>query len=241
MTSQETNQNQEMLNAIEVEPVVCSDIPMAPSNLVSLIQPSVLADGRKQAWQQLELLRQKGILKPDGTIFDLGCGYGRMAYPLRSYLNNKGRYIGYDVFGPFIDFLSSAFAVDKRFSFFHININNEQYNQGGQATFCGWPIADRSVDTTVAVSLFTHIDTVITAAYFNELKRIMKPDGMLFMQMYRTNNPELVTETAFRTVRLEQFWLNLFDQFGCEIVDQWSGDMALNMFHDAWNVILKMG
>src|ERR1700756_1752004 len=36
-------------------------------------------------------------LQPGDAVLDVGCGAGRMALPLTSYLNGEGRYAGFDV------------------------------------------------------------------------------------------------------------------------------------------------
>jgi hypothetical protein len=38
-----------------------------------------------------------GSLLPDDRVFEIGCGMGRMAMPIRRYLSEKGRYHGMDV------------------------------------------------------------------------------------------------------------------------------------------------
>ena len=38
-----------------------------------------------------------GELKPYEAVLDVGCGCGRMSLPLTTYLNNKGRYYGFDI------------------------------------------------------------------------------------------------------------------------------------------------
>ena len=41
-----------------------------------------------------------GDLKPYHRILDIGCSVGRLAMPLRNYLNDKGSYVGLDVVPP---------------------------------------------------------------------------------------------------------------------------------------------
>src|SRR6202030_2923541 len=36
-------------------------------------------------------------LQPGDAVLDVGCGSGRMALPLTGYLNQEGRYAGFDV------------------------------------------------------------------------------------------------------------------------------------------------
>ena len=38
-----------------------------------------------------------GELKPSERVLDVGCGIGRMAIPLTKYLDERGRYEGFDI------------------------------------------------------------------------------------------------------------------------------------------------
>jgi SAM-dependent methyltransferase len=56
-------------------------------------RPSFQAAGE----QYLKMFIELGGLEPDERVLDIGCGPGRMAVPLATYLSPAGSYVGMDV------------------------------------------------------------------------------------------------------------------------------------------------
>src|ERR1700730_7662335 len=52
-------------------------------------------DFRKTGMEFRRLFTEYGGLKPDHKVLDIGCGIGRMAGPLTSYLSAQGEYQGF--------------------------------------------------------------------------------------------------------------------------------------------------
>ncbi len=80
---------------------------------------------------ELKLLINYGLL-PSSTILDVGCGPGRVAISLVYYLNNEGRYFGYDPLEKSIQWCKENISIkNNNFKFDHINIYNELATRPG--------------------------------------------------------------------------------------------------------------
>lgn len=142
-----------------------------------------------------------GGLKPDERIFEIGCGIGRMAMPLRQYLSAQGRYHGMDVVSAGIEWCNATIAAgDERFTFTHADLYHPLYNATGSetATAVRLPAEDGSVDFLIASSLFTHLSKGVFEHYLGEAARMLGPGGRLFATFFLIN---ATTEEAARNSR----------------------------------------
>lgn len=215
------------------------DIPMPPENLVKHIQSNVQPDFRVQAFDWLATLEAHDLLWPGMTVLDVGCGFGQMAYALRAYLSERGRYVGHEVFGQDIEFLRGAFAVDPRFSWVHSDLYNQQYNPMGQALPESWPVADASVDLALALSVFSHTDLAVTRFTLGEITRILRPGAALFATVIVAPSPDKCSESAFSTQRTREDWTALFGEYDLTIAESWAGERQASHPDDQWTLVLR--
>lgn len=130
-------------------------------------------------------IREATGLSPDETVLDMGCGAGRLAFPLCAYLSEEGRYIGFDIAPRALDFarrhVSGAAAID----FVHADLSNPEYRrEGGSAADYRFPAEDGSVDLAVATSLFTHLDAKTAKGYLAETGRVLRPGGRAYLTVF---------------------------------------------------------
>lgn len=130
-----------------------------------------------------------GQLQSHESVLDIGCGIGRMAIPLTTYLD-RGSYEGFDII-PFgikwcRERITSRFP---RFRFTHADINNTAYNPGGKipAENYRFPYADNSFDFAYATSVFTHLLQPSMENYLRELARVLKPGGRALLTFFVLN------------------------------------------------------
>jgi SAM-dependent methyltransferase len=107
-----------------------------------------------------DLLVQYG-LRPDGHVVDIGCGSGRLAWPLSSYLT--GTYVGTDVVPELLEYARSlVHRPDWRFEV---------------AVGTTIPEADGCADVVCFFSVFTHLLHEQSYAYLRDARRVLKPGG----------------------------------------------------------------
>lgn len=156
-------------------------------------QDSFVGDGDYRAIgaEYLKHFVNLGGLKPSDRVFEIGCGIGRMALPLRRYLNEQGRYHGMDVVNAGIDWCQSKIAAhDERFTFSRSDFYHPLYNPEGRetATSARFPAEDGSVDFIIATSLFTHLSRGVFERYLSEAARILADGGRLFATFFLINS-----------------------------------------------------
>jgi SAM-dependent methyltransferase len=130
--------------------------------------------GAFEAIGQLEvaLLRQHG-LKPGDTLIDVGCGSGRLAFPLREYL--RGRYIGMDVVPDLVDY-ARQLCQRPDWSFY-------------EAPGLTIPEPEQSADMVCFFSVFTHLLHEESFKYLKEAARVLKPDGRIVFSFLEFHIP----------------------------------------------------
>jgi SAM-dependent methyltransferase len=115
----------------------------------------------------------------DARILDLGCSCGRLAHSLRPRLGS-GRYCGLDIDHVTIDWARKHLqAADPRFEFLLADIHSEVYNPAATTSAARFvfPFRDRSFDTIIAYSLFTHLLEDEVRNYVREAARCLRPEG----------------------------------------------------------------
>ncbi|MGC2968162.1 class I SAM-dependent methyltransferase [Paraburkholderia aspalathi] len=122
-------------------------------------------------------------LKSGMTIFDLGCGSGRLAHALgKSGLLVD--YIGTDIVQSLLDYAQTKAPRNYRFLLNH------------SLTV---PLPDASVDMASAFSVFTHLLHHETYLYLEDLHRVVKPGGRVifsFLEFFEPNHWEMFRKTV---------------------------------------------
>jgi SAM-dependent methyltransferase len=72
------------------------------------------------------------------------------------------------------------------FQFLHMDIQNGAYNPEGrvQAGAVAFPLRDGSVDFLAAISLFSSMFPLDVPHYIEEMSRVLKPGGRLFLSLF---------------------------------------------------------
>ncbi len=128
---------------------------------------------------------QVGYITPESRILDIGCGLGRLARPLTSYLDG-GEYFGMDINKEAIDWCRVHYEEYKNFKFDTIDVFSKFYNPN--CTFRGseynFPWKDASFDFILLSSVFTHMMLDDVDRYLSEICRMMKHGGHCYSTFF---------------------------------------------------------
>jgi len=177
--------------------------PIPPAHLLGGVGPG---DYLEAGALTVSLLEGLAGLSPADRVLDVGCGLGRIAWPLSRKLGPAGSYDGFDVVRPYTDWCAAGLGLEpERFRFRHADVRTTFYNPGGgidpEAFVFPWPAG--SFDLAIATSLFTHLLPATAEHYLREIARTLRPGGRLFASFYllddRTRGPAAagVTDPPF--------------------------------------------
>jgi SAM-dependent methyltransferase len=128
-----------------------------------------------------QLLIGAAGLKPDERVVDIGCGAGRVAANLTTYLQPpEGGYEGFDVSERAIKWAHTQITPrHPNFRFQLVDVRNDEYSPGagGDAASFRFPFRDDEFDLALATSLYTHMFPFQIDNYLRETARVLKPGG----------------------------------------------------------------
>lgn len=156
-----------------------------PQGLLDLIASSpsdYAANGR----HFFEIFKKHAGLKPSDRVLDVGCGCGRMAWPLTEYLTD-GTYDGFDVVPELVSWCRQNIgARHGNFRFLHADVSNTEYRRfaATAARRFRFPYADAAFDFTFLTSVFTHMLPGGVANYVAEIARTLAPGGTALMTFF---------------------------------------------------------
>lgn len=159
---------------------------------------------RKAGERYLELFKDLAGLQPDHAVLEPGCGTGRMASPLTTYLGAEGSYDGFDVMKEAVDTCVEEFSSSHpNFRFQHVDVHNSVYNRGGSLDpeSFPFPYPDESFDLVFLTSVFTHMLPPEVRHYLDEIRRVLKPSGRSLMTFFLLNPDSTAAIEAGRTKR----------------------------------------
>lgn len=152
---------------------------------------TVLEEWFRWAEEWSMLLRIYGRITAASRVLEIGCGLGRVAFPLRYVLSKEGSYTGFDIVRNKIEFLKRNFEpAHPNFHFHWADVHNTYYNPKGRlpAAQYRFPVMDRSMDIVFAASVFTHMLPEHAAHYFRESARVLRPGGRCVFSFFLLDN-----------------------------------------------------
>ncbi|HEX8120797.1 MAG TPA: class I SAM-dependent methyltransferase [Solirubrobacteraceae bacterium] len=134
--------------------------------------------------------RSYGDLRPDEAVLEVGCGIGRMARPLTTYLDERGSYAGFDVNRDGIGWCRRRYARLPNFEFHVADLYNRRYNPHGAhaASEYRFPYDDGRFDFVILTSVLTHLLEAEADHYIEESKRVLRPGGRVFATLFLLND-----------------------------------------------------
>lgn len=146
-----------------------------------------------------QLLLDHTHLTPSSVILDIGCGTGRLAKQLASFLDS-GQYYGFDPNERFLRYCPQR----KNFRYCHLNLQHDEYNQKGavDAGTVVFPYKDKFFDTIISVAVFNHLRANEVMQYIKQVARVLKPRGTFFCTMILLNN---ISMEFIKTVKRQPY------------------------------------
>ncbi len=119
-------------------------------------------------------------LLPSHRVLDVGCGCGKLARPLTTYLNSKGGYDGIDITREVINWCKERYQNYPNFRFCFADLYSERYNPKGafNASNYEFPFPNNEFDVVYVGSVFTHMVSEDMDNYIAEIARVMKLGGI---------------------------------------------------------------
>lgn len=137
------------------------------------------------------LLRAYAGLEASNAALEIGCGLGRIAFPLRYVLGRSGSYDGFEIVRTKVDFLTANFTpAHPNFRFAWADVLNTHYNPDGKVAARDYvfPYPDAGFDVVFAASVFTHMSPPNTARYLAEAARVLRPGGRCLFSFFLLDN-----------------------------------------------------
>jgi SAM-dependent methyltransferase len=145
--------------------------------------------GGRRGPRQLALLEHFGLF-PSAAVVEVGCGLGRLAYELASYLDDAGTYAGFDIAPAAIEWLNREYVPRlPGFRFDVLDVHNARFRPDGTEPpdAVRFPYRDDSFDVACAFEVFMHMPLAGVANYLSEMARVLKPGALAvvtFMAIY---------------------------------------------------------
>ena len=112
------------------------------------------------------------------SVFDFGCGCGRVARQLIQQQPRPERYVGIDIQTRMVDWcVENLTPHAPNFRFLHHDVANT-LNRSDTPSVAPFPAEDGAFSLVIAWSVFTHLLEAQANHYLRESARILAPDGV---------------------------------------------------------------
>jgi SAM-dependent methyltransferase len=151
------------------------------------------------------------------SIFDFGCGCGRLARRLIQQTTPPRRYRGVDPNRQMVDWCAANLSPHAPgFTFSHHDVFQEFMNPGGSLTAVPLPVEDQSVTLFVAWSVFTHLFQQDAEYYLREIARVLRPSGVAVTTWFLFDKRDFPMMQAFQNT----LFISDFDPTNAIIFDR---------------------
>lgn len=155
-----------------------SDIPIPPLEMRQLVGPTDPEAFDNPTGKPIFPFLPESAYE---TIFDFGCGCGRIARQLLQQQPRPTKYVGVDIHRGMVEWCQTNLSiVDSNFEFHHHDVYARGHGSDNTRRLTApFEVNDSAFSLVTAWSVFTHIYQNQTAHYLREIARIMRPGGKL--------------------------------------------------------------
>lgn len=142
-----------------------------------------LESAKKEADRLVENL---GLSKTS-SLLDVGSGPGRLAIGILRRVGEIEKFRGVDVAESSVLWGQKHITSEHpNFQFVHIDVENRRYNPDGTGkdSALRFPFADDEFDIITLYSVFTHMLTDGVRSYLEDFRRILRPDGRIYLTAF---------------------------------------------------------
>jgi SAM-dependent methyltransferase len=170
--------------------------------------------------------RSCGLSSLEGrSVLDVGCGT-KMVKAILEQKVDIARYVGIDIDQNVISFLTSH-VTDPRFTFQHMDVHNDMYNEGGQplTDLSELPVGGERFDIIWLFSVFTHLAPTDYRAMLRLLRPCANDDGWLVFSLFinekgRTGTSPLdLADIEKQDIDLNAFYAVLLETYSLKGAD----------------------
>jgi SAM-dependent methyltransferase len=183
------------------------------------------------------------------SVFDFGCGCGRVARQLIQQDPRPARYVGIDLHRGMVAWCQSNLAPHvPAFRFEHHDVRNAGLNPAGAHRTLALPAPDAAFTLFNAISVFTHTTEDQAEHYLHEAARVLRPDGYLhatwflfdkaaFPMMQPFQNALFINEAdPSNAVIFDRRWLRAAAR-EAGLVVTWARPPEIRGFH--WFIVMR--
>lgn len=155
-----------------------------------------LSSGQREA----DRLAEHFGLTKDSSVLDVGCGQGRIPIGILDRVGEIAKYRGVDVSEDSIKWCQRYISrKHPNFQFIHIDVKNARYNPKGEQIDSDFRFLFDAAefDIIYLYSVFSHMRAEDVRAYLRDFRRVLRPDGGIFLTAFveegvpdMTENPE---------------------------------------------------
>jgi SAM-dependent methyltransferase len=153
---------------------LAADLPVPPPEMRALVGPTELTAFENPCGDLVFPYLDASVYR---SVFDFGCGCGRVARQLIQQRERPERYLGIDLHAGMIRWCEEHLTPrSSRFTFIHHDVFDDSFNPGeGKSRIASFPAADRD---------FTLLTETQTLHYLREAARILTDDGVVHASFF---------------------------------------------------------
>ena len=138
-------------------------------------------------------------LEKQASVFDFGCGCGRIARQLIQQEPRPKNYLGIDLHKGMIKWcVDNLKPHASGFDFLHHDVYNLGFNPNGKTDRICFPVRDRTFSLVIAWSVFTHLLESQAEFYLKEVARILDTDGIFLSTWFTFDKQEFPMMQTFQ-------------------------------------------